>query len=69
MKESSSDLISRVDYYEGEVREINGIIHFFNKYLNRDKYFDMLVIYPMLRDKFRDLEERKHGSVTVFLTF
>jgi hypothetical protein len=60
-KTEISDYVGRIEYYESEVREINGLINYFNLYLNPDTHFDFLVVYPKLKSRFDDLEERKHG--------
>lgn len=63
VKKESSELIARVEYYESEIREINGMINFFNQYLStqESKKFELLVIYKRLYARMMDLEQRRQG--------
>lgn len=65
-KVETSEYVSRIDYYEHEIREINHLITYFNQYLHPSKGFEFLVVYPKLKERFDDLDERKHG--TTYLT-
>ena len=60
-----SEYIARVEYYEGEVRDINGMINYFNKYMDNSRHFEFLVIYSRIFSKMKELEDRKHGSLEI----
>jgi hypothetical protein len=62
-KNETADFVGRIEYYEQEVREINGLISYFNLYLNPATYFDFLVVYPKLKERMEELEDRQHGKV------
>jgi len=61
-KTDIAEFVSRMDYYESEVREINGLINYFNTFLAPEKGFSFLTVYPTLLNKFGDLEDRMHGD-------
>lgn len=61
-KTETAELAARIEYYEQEVREINGLIGYFNNFLSPEAFFEFLVIYPRLWARFRDLEERQHDD-------
>jgi hypothetical protein len=58
----TADFVGRIEYYEQEVREINGLISYFNVYLDPRRYFEFLVVYPRLKEKLEELEDRQHGN-------
>lgn len=61
-KHETADYVSRIEYYEQEVREINGLISYFNTFLDSSIHFELLVIYPKMSAKFDELDDRQHGS-------
>lgn len=61
-KNQTADFVGRIEYYEQEIREINGLISYFNLYLDPSTYFDFLIVYPKLRERLEELEVRQHGS-------
>ena len=61
-KTDISEFVSRMDYYEAEVREINGLINYFNSFLSPEKGFTFLTVYPTLLTKFGELEDKMHGG-------
>lgn len=61
-KAETAELAARIDYYEQEVREMNGLISYFNNFLSPEAFFEFLVIYPRLWAKFQDMEERQHDD-------
>lgn len=63
LKAGVGDLISRVEYYESEIKEINRAIEFFNSFLQSEKIFEFLVIYPSLKKRFQEIQAREHGKV------
>lgn len=41
----TAEFTARMDYFEKEVRQINQLINFFNKYLDPSKYFEFLLVH------------------------
>lgn len=63
-KHETADYVGRIEYYEQEVREINGLISYFNTYLDSSRHFEFLVVYPKLSGRFDELDDRQHGRET-----
>lgn len=61
-KHETSDYVGRIEYYEGEVREINSLINYFNIYIDPITFFDFLIVYPKLKSRLEDVRERQHDD-------